>query len=214
MNKLNKFIGWYLIVMSIHIHVAAQETQANDSTALKKRIYKVSIITAESKKSTGYLATLSDSNLYLSPRPLYFSLIKTIDNLPVYPYGHLEEIVIKRKAAAGRGAWQGALIGLAAGAIAGFASGDDPVAPTDNPTDPLGNFFGSISNAFRFTAGEKAVAGGFVGAVTGGLIGAIIGSIAKKKFIIGRNKERFHEMRQNIIEKLYVPRQEKLQPQE
>ena len=54
------------------------------------------------------------------------------------------------------------------------------------------------------TAGEKAVVGGFIGAVTGSLIGALVGSLIKKKFIIGRNKEKFQAMRQNILEKLYM----------
>jgi hypothetical protein len=213
MKGLIIFIGC-LIVMSIHINVAAQETQANDSMALKKRIYKAWITTEEAKKSTGYLAGLSDSNLYLSSHLIYFSLIQTNDNLSVYPYGHLEKILIKRKGAGGRGAWQGALFGLAAGVITGFSLGDDPVAPTSNPNDPLGNLFGGISNALRMTAGEKAVLGGFVGAVGGSIVGAIIGGLVKKKFIVGRNKERFHKMRQNILEKLYVRSEEKLQPQE
>jgi hypothetical protein len=80
-----------------------------------------------------------------------------------------------------------ALIGCAAGAIIGFASGDDPV-----------------DQFLSFTAGEKAMVGGFVGAFTGSLIGALIGSVVKKKFIIGRNKQKFNVMRQNILEKLYV----------
>jgi hypothetical protein len=213
MKELIRFIGC-VMVMSIHINVTAQETQTNDSMALKKRIYKAWIMTEELKESTGYLAGLSDSNLYLSSHLIYFSLIRINDNLSVYPYGHLEKILIKRKGAAGRGALQGALFGLAAGVITGFLLGDDPVAPTNNPNDPLGNLFGSISNSFRMTAGEKAVLGGFVGAVAGGVAGAIIGGLVKKKFIIGRSKERFHEMRQNILEKLYLHREEKLQPQE
>ena len=54
------------------------------------------------------------------------------------------------------------------------------------------------------TAAQKAVTLGIVGAGTGGLIGALVGSLIKKKFIIGRNKQKFHAMRQNILEKLYV----------
>jgi hypothetical protein len=213
MKKSIQFFGLCLLGMSVHICAIAQQTDTDDSIVLKKRIYKVSIITADSKRNTGYLASLSDSNLYLSPHPLHFSLLKINDNLAAYPYTHLEKIVIKRKAAAGRGAWQGALFGLAAGAITGFASGDDPVVPTNNSNDPFGNVIGGISNSFRMTAGEKAVAGGFVGAVTGSLIGVLVGSLAQRKFLIGRNKQRFHEMRQNIVEKLYMHREEKLQSQ-
>ena len=205
MKKSIKILELCLLGMSIHISVIAQKIYTDDSIELKKRIYKASILTSDSKKSIGYLASLSDLNLYLSSHPLNFSLITINDNLSAYPYDHLEKIEIKRKAAAGRGAWQGALIGLAAGVIVGLASGDDPVAPTDNPNDPWGNVFGSISNAFSMTAGEKAAGGGFVGAVTGGLMGALVGSLVKKKFIIGRNKQKFQAMRQNILEKLYMP---------
>ena len=209
MKKSITFLGFCLLGISVHISVMAQELTADDSLTLKKRIYRVSVITSDSKKNSGYLANLSDSNLYLSPTPLHLSLVTTKDYLSSYSYDHLEKIEIKRKGAVGRTALQGALIGLAAGVIAGFVSGDDPVAPTyNNPNDPfgnaLGNAFSSISNAFRMTAGEKAVAGGIVGAATGGLIGAIVGSLVKKKFIIGRNKERFQAMKQNILEKLYV----------
>ncbi len=198
-----------MIGMTMHITVTAQKVSSDGSISLKKRIYKVSIITSDSKKSTGYLANLSDSNLYLSPSPLHFSLVKQNDYLSSYSYNHLEKIEIKRKAAAGRGAWQGALVGLAVGVIAGFVSGDDPVAPTyNNPNDPLGtaigNVFSSVSNSFRMTAGQKAVVGGIVGAGTGSLIGALVGILVKKKFIIGRNKEKFQAMKQNLLGKLYV----------
>lgn len=198
----------YLLIilgMSIHISVIAQKIYMDDSFELKKRIYKVSIITADFKKSTGYLANLSDSNLYLVSSPIHFGSVKKNDHLSGYSYAHLEKIEIKRKGSAGRGAWQGALIGLASGAIVGFVLGDDPVAPSYNdPNNPLGNLYSNIYNAFRMTAGEKAVAVGIAGAVTGSLIGVLVGSLVKKKFIIGRNKQKFHAMRENILEKLYV----------
>jgi hypothetical protein len=54
------------------------------------------------------------------------------------------------------------------------------------------------------TAGEKAVLGGFVGAVTATLTGALIATLVKKNFIIGRNKEKFQAMKQNILKRLYT----------
>jgi hypothetical protein len=177
MKKSVTLLSFCLLGMSTPISVVAQKIYTEDSIELKKRIYKVSVITTDLKKSTGYLADLSDSNLYLFPSPLPFSSVKINDHLSYYPYDHLEKIEIKRKTAAARGAWQGALIGLAAGVIAGLVSGDDPVAPTYNdPNDPLGsalgNVYSSISNAFRKSAAEKAVTLGIIGEGTGGLIGA------------------------------------------
>lgn len=204
MKKSIQFLAFCILGMSLQISVIAQKSYTDDSIALKKRIYKISIITSDSKKVNGYLANLSDSNLYLSPTPLRLSLDKSNNYLSSYPYDHLEKMEIKRKAAAGRGAWKGALIGLAAGAIVGFASGDDPVSTYNNPNDPLGTLFTDLANAFSMTAGEKAGALGFVGAGTGALIGTLVGTLVKKKFIIGRNKEKFQAMRQNILEKLYT----------
>jgi hypothetical protein len=210
MKKSIILLGFCLLGMGTQISVIAQKMYTDDSIELKKRIYKVSIITSDSKKSTGYLANLSDSNLYLSLSPLHFSSVNINDRLTTYSYNHLEKLEIKRKGSAIRGAWKGALIGLAAGVIGGLVSGDDPApAPTyNNPNDPFGtvlsNALNIYANAFRMTAGEKAVGGGILGAGTGGLIGALVGSLIKKKFIIGRNKQKFHAMRQNILEKLYV----------
>ncbi|MEO7044858.1 MAG: hypothetical protein ABI091_06090 [Ferruginibacter sp.] len=207
MEKSIKFLWLCILAMAMHISLKAQEV-SDDTITLKRRIYKISIITSESEKVNGYLANLSDSGLYVSITPVPLSLNHLNNYQSSYSYYHLEKIEIKRKAAAGRGAWQGALIGLAAGAIVGFASGDDPVAPTyNNPNDPLGsaigNVFSSVSNSFRMTAGEKAVIGGFTGALAGALVGTLVGTLVKKTFIIGRNKEKFHAMKQNILEKLY-----------
>lgn len=209
MKKSIKFLGMCVLVLSTHQSAIAQKVYSDDSITLKKRVYKISFTTADSKKIHGYLAGLSDSNLYVSASPLSFNSVNKNDHLTSYTYDRLEKIVIKRKGSAGRAAWQGALIGLAAGVIGGLVSGDDPVAPTyNNPNDPFGNAFGnafsSLSNAFRMTAGEKALAFGMGGAGTGALMGALIGSLVKKKFIIGRNKAKYNVMRQNILEKLYA----------
>ncbi len=204
MKKSIKFFGLSMIGMMMQITMTAQKVSSDDTISLKKRIYKISIITSDSKKVNGYLANLSDSNLYLSLSPLRLSLENSNNYLSHYSYDHLEKIEIKRKAGAGRGAWQGALIGLAAGVIVGFASGDDPVSTYNNPNDPFVSAFNNYVNSFSLTAGEKAVAGGIIGAATGALVGALVGALLKKKFIIGRNKEKFQAMRQNILEKLYT----------
>jgi hypothetical protein len=204
MKKAIKLLGLCMLGMTMHINITAQKVSSGDSISLKKRIYKISITISDSKKVKGYLASLSDSNLYLSQSPLRLSLDNSNGHFSSYSYHHLDKAEIKRKAAAGRGAWKGALIGLSAGIIAGFASGNDPVSTYYNPYDPLGTLLTEVSNSFSMTAGEKAAAGGFAGAVTGALVGAVVGTLVKKKFIIGRNKEKFHAMKQNILEKLYT----------
>jgi hypothetical protein len=59
---------------------------------------------------------------------------------------------------AGKGALTGFFVGAAAGAIAGFASGDDP------------------PGWFSFTAGQKALVLGLLGSASGALLGAVIGA--------------------------------------
>jgi hypothetical protein len=204
MKKISKLLGLCILTMAIHINMTAQKVSSGDSISLKKRVYKISIITSDSKKVKGYLANLSDSNLYLSPSPLRLSLGNSKNYLSSYSFDHLEKIQIKRKGAAGRGAWKGAVIGLATGAIAGFAGGDDPISTYNNPDDPFGTFFTGLSNAFRMTAGQKAVIGGFIGAASGALTGTLIGMLVKKKFTIGRNKEKYKAMKLDILEKLVV----------
>lgn len=204
MRKSIYLLGLYLLGISTQITAVAQKVFTGDSIPLKKRIYKVSIITTGQKKNTGYLTNLTDSNLYLSTSPLHFGSGKTSNHLSEYSFNHLEKIEIERKGIVIRSAWQGALIGLIAGVITGLVSGDDPPAPVyDNPNDPFGSALYVLAS-FRMTAGEKAAAGGIVGAGTGALIGALVGSLTKKKFIIGGNRQKFHSMRENILEKLYV----------
>jgi hypothetical protein len=78
----------------------------------------------------------------------------------------------------------GLLIGVAAGAIIGFASGDDP------PCEPVSNdFFGlgqGICEAFRMSAAEKAATGaiflGIAGMLVGTPTGALIGSKEEYRF--------------------------------
>ena len=104
MKKSIKFLGFCMLGISLHTSVIAQEVTADDSLTLKKRIYRVSVITSDSKKNSGYLANLSDSNLYLSPTPLPLSLVTTKDYLSSYSYDHLEKIEIKRNASLQDGA--------------------------------------------------------------------------------------------------------------
>jgi|GEM_PF-589604 len=204
MKQAIKFLALCVLGIAMQTKVAAQTASSDDSILLKKRVYKISITTSDAKKVNGYLANLSLSHVYLSPLPLPVNLSDSGKYLASYSYDHLEKIQMKRKGAAMRGALYGALIGLTAGVITGFASGSDPVSTYDNPYDPFGTFFTGIANAFRMTAGQKAAAGGLVGVVTGALVGVVVGSLVKKKFIIGRKKEKFRVMRLNVLEKLYM----------
>ena len=53
------------------------------------------------------------------------------------------------------------------------------------------------------TAGEKALTYGGMGAAVGTGVGALIGALAKKRFVIGGRKEKFDEMKANVLNKVY-----------
>jgi hypothetical protein len=71
-----------------------------------------------------------------------------------------------------QGAGWGLLGGIGVGALAGFIAGDDP------PCDPNTVTFGC---ALHYSAGDKALIGGFVGAVIGTLAGSVVGAIVGYK---------------------------------
>jgi hypothetical protein len=88
------------------------------------------------------------------------------------------------------------------GAIAGFASGDDPVAPYTG--DPFADVFVSVGNAFAMTAGEKAVTLGAVGGLSGALIGGITGALLRKQFVIGGKKDNYHNAQAELNKRAMV----------
>ena len=155
-------------------------------SAVVKRIFKASITQIKGRNASGYLAAVGDSTIFLADNaPLHGMYGKEGTNLIKFHCSGIESVVIRRKGATGRGFLYGAVIGLGSGAIPGLLSGNDPP--------------GFIS----FTAGQKAIIGGFAGAIAGTIIGGIIGSVAKKRFQIGGRRERFDKMRVNISGKMY-----------
>jgi hypothetical protein len=150
----------------------------------------------DSKLLKGYLSAVNDSQL----------ILKTKNNQMSVPAENVKSFTIKRKHSVRRGALIGFGIGAAAGIIIGLASGNDPVM-TYNPGpygDPLGlEAIGvAMNNSFAMTAGQKAVAGGVALGATGAIVGTIIGAVAKKKFIIGGKKEKFHDLQGELMMKL------------
>ena len=149
----------------------------------------------DGKTLKGHLSGVSDNQL----------ILKANDNQVRVPSENVKSFTVKRKKSAARGALIGFGIGAAAGIIIGLASGDDPVMTYPNPgEDPLGlgTMVAAVNNAFVMTAGEKALAGGLTLGATGAIVGAIIGAVAKKKFIIGGKKEKFHDLQGQLMMKL------------
>lgn len=184
-----------LHVLTVFINYALD---AQDSTLKKKLSFKIWVTGSDNRKTVGWLSTISDSTLELSTRRKHFSDARIIVNnrLEGFDYSQVTAMKLKRSNGAGRGAVIGAVCGLLIGAIGGFIAGDDPHVPANQ------DFFG-FGEAFRLTAAEKALIFGVAGGATGAGTGALIGSLIKQTFIIGGKKEKFSEMRANVLDKAY-----------
>lgn len=203
---MKPMLGLLLCMLFLQVH-------AQDSIPKRLLKFRISVTEITGAKQTGYLGRISDSNVYVSPAQVaidqpgqYFSVRTAVD------FSQIRTIHLRRKGSVGRGILFGALSGLAIGAISGLISGDDPPCPqpaysNDPLSFPIGAFFTGLSyalcDAFRSTAGEKAVGRGTMGMITGGLIGGIVGAVARKKFIINGSKEKFNAMQLTVLERVY-----------
>lgn len=164
---------------------------AQDSTFYKPRIFKVKVYTITGQTLSGYLNKVTDSSLALSDKAVIFRPDASINtdyrNIGFY---NIQEIQVRRKNAAARGLWQGALIGFAVGAITGLIDGDD---------EGLNDGSWCI---LCFTAAEKALILGGLGTVAGGITGTLIGGLLRKKFVIGGQKPKFDNMRLSMLERI------------
>ncbi|MEI9909239.1 MAG: hypothetical protein WDO71_06025 [Bacteroidota bacterium] len=132
-------------------------------------------------------------------------LLKSVNNQQYIPVENIKSFSLRRKNSILKGALIGFGTGALTGIIMGLASGDDSVDEyPDASTDPwgIGTFGTALNNAFALTAEEKALVGGIGMGASGAIIGTIIGAVAKKKFIIGGKKEKFRDLRAELMMKL------------
>ena len=177
--KLNSLVFAILLM-------TAESSIAQERHQVRKLSFKISVSDSIGQ-IRGYLYSISDTSLNISSWPIRFRDVRAMPkDFKEVGYTQISQITLKRSHGAGRGAWQGALAGAFAGAIAGFVQGDDP-----------------DEYWFRFTATDKAILFGGMGAIVGTGIGALIGGLAKKTFTIGGRKERFDEMQMNILNRAY-----------
>jgi hypothetical protein len=184
---------YFLFLACTSQFLVAQE----DSTRLKKISFRISVTDFDNQKTKGWLSKINDSSVQISSLPKHFGDTRiTNATLKEIGYSQVSAIKLKRNNGAGRGAIIGAVCGFIIGAAAGFIAGDDPHVPASQ------DYFG-IGEAFRMTATEKAIILGISGAAVMSGAGALIGTFAKKTFIIGGKKEKFDEMRINVLDKAY-----------
>ena len=184
-----------LLAAACSLTIVVSKAQANLADGTKQKAMVVSITTMDGQRINGLLAGVNDSGLVLNN----YKCLLTV------PAENLKSFTLKRKHSVLKGALIGFGVGAAAGVIMGLASGNDRVVAYPNPgEDPLGigTFAAGLNNAFAMTAGEKAVLGGLGLGATGAIVGTIIGTVARKKFVIGGRKEKFHDLQADVMMKL------------
>jgi hypothetical protein len=170
-----------LLLLAFLTMVLSAIAQPDTITPAKQPKPSVAIInTMEGKKIKGWLYKTDTGNVYLLPAgkkalqslnyklPGQDQVMYNIDALQI------NTIALKKKNAALKGTLIGLGAGIVVGAIAGFASGDDPQ-----------------EEWFALTAGEKAFGLGIIGGFTGALIGVIAGVLSKTVFIIGGKRDTY-----------------------
>ena len=184
MKNLSLLIACLLILI-------VSKAQSDSLSGKKQKNLVASINSIDKKIIKGNVFAVNHSQVVL----------KTYNGSQYVSAENIRTFTLKRRNSVLRGALIGLGIGAVTGVIIGFASGNDPIMSYDNPNDPFG-IGASLNNMFAMTAGQKAVAGGLFLGTTGAVVGAIIGAVAKKKFIIGGRKQKFHDLQGEIMMKL------------
>lgn len=178
----------FLLVVSL---LLIYLTNAQQALRLKPRIYKTTVTTiSPGSSASGYLASISDSSIYVSPQ-ISYSAAAVTDNrsFAKMDYSNISQVQFRRKGATGKGILIGGAIGLAAGAVIGAAS----------YTKPKDDFGQTLDDLFGISRATTTFAGGIFGTLAGGVVGAVVGALAKKTFIIGGKKDKFQTMRSKIL---------------
>ena len=166
----------------------AANVSAQDNATGKAVFLNARLMTRQGGLTTGYLYSLSDTALLLSSEKRLPRMYDTSTNRGIRNFGYrdLEYVTISRHGRTGRSILIGFAIGATTGALAGFASGDDP------------------PGWFALTAGEKAFGVGLLGAGVGAITGLIIGVAGHRTFIINGKKEKFTRMSQKLASRLGI----------
>ena len=201
----------YLLIITTLFVTLFSFSQTNTEISKKKfHPNKATIKTMDGKKTKGWFYKMNDENIYLLPVAKNKKYFRTSDfmspdinsgSIPIQ-VSQINSIALHKKNAGLKGALIGLGAGVITGAIIGFVEGDDPITPYTG--DAWNDLFISLGNAFAMTAGEKAVMYGATAGLTGSLTGFIIGKFAKKKFIIGGQKNTYRDLQGDLMKRLII----------
>jgi hypothetical protein len=168
----------------------ATASMAQEGRTPKRVTLKLAIKDSIQRVDYGYLAAMGDSGIVMLRSPVVFDHSLANTNANLIPYQNLSEVSIKRKGNVGRGILIGTISGIIVGGITGYITYKKP-----DCKDAL--------ICWDFGPSTDAAAGASLGAVGGAIIGGIVGALAKKTFIIGGKKEKFHEMKTSVMDMTY-----------
>ena len=166
---------------------------AQEGRTPKRMTLKLAVTDSIQRVEYGYLAAMADSGIVMVKSPVVFDHSIAASNANVISYQNLSEVSIKRKGGVGKGIWIGAVSGMVLGAVVGYIS-----------YKPM-NCEGATFICWDFGPGYDAAAGAALGTFAGAALGGIIGAVAKKTFVIGGRKDKFHHMKESVLDMTYKP---------
>lgn len=173
-------------ILLVFVSLFFQASFAQDSLQLKNVSYKATITFTDKRLVQHYLVDITDTSLLTARLATKFRRESSFVNSTQVPYMQIDNVIIKRKGNAGRGAVIGLFSGAALGGIIGAITYKD------------------CNDCFLdFGIGFDIGVGAFLGSVGGTLTGIIIGSLAKKRFIINGQRDKFQEMKLSVLDMAY-----------
>jgi hypothetical protein len=181
------------LITCLAIFLSASTSFSQDSLRLRRIVLKTKITDSNNQLQRAFLHTLADSGLYLSKVPVRINT-KQLDVSTVtwVPYKDIAAVELKKRGSAVTGAILGAIGGGIIGAILGAAS----------YTKPEPNAYLNLD----FGPGLPTLGGAVIGMGSGALLGVVTSALIKKKFIIKGRKERFTEMHNRMLRRLFITR--------
>ena len=198
-----------LLALLVFSNISAQ-----DSVSKKPMPNYATIKLSNGSIKKGWLYRINDDQLVLlraSPKQIKKFDPSAADQWSnrqlIVPIENIQTIAARKRNAVQKASLIGMGAGILIGAVIGFASGDDekePYPPAGSDPFGLASLSVALSNSFSMTAGEKAVMNGAGLGLAGAIIGGIIGTVAKKKFILGGNKQKFHDLEAELRMRLLI----------
>jgi hypothetical protein len=171
------------------ITYASAPVSITNTTTLKPHFYKAAVtMVAGNSSVNGYLSSISDSSLYVSKSWVALRNSKAVSSFKV-DFKDIAQVRVKRDGSVGRGALIGGVAGVAAGAILGLATYVEP-------KDDVDRFANALVGYNRTTS---TVVVGLLGGLSGATVGMLVGALAHKTFVIGGSKEKFQQMKSELL---------------